>query len=565
MIKIGVTIKKMRVICRHEKRELLIFYLSGSNDPKNKNMQKLKKFYVSILLVCICNFLIVYFYFIKVPISLNESPKIEEIIRLNTTGEFKSITEATGIQTSQPPAEPKIYYKDIPSFFKKLLIKNKEKLLQTFKAKNPDLYQIYNKKIKTLEPWNLLDSSIPPEKTLLPFLHIPKTAGTTFFGGVRNSKNKSEKLTNFTYQESIYPNPISNYKSFHSPGCRDNGPKGGTHCSFLETNECLKLDYAELTRGEKNLKNQTIINYFSTYPKYSSLWSRKRPESVKRYSDFEQIKYFSIIRNPISRVLSEFHWWKLDEKDCKDCKDENKLDRCIEKIEKLMTPSWTWPMKYSTCDLSEWIDANQQIAHNRQVRNFYKIPENLEDRIPSTAALSESNLLRKYVNNFGSGSGSFCSNRFGDLEYEFLMYIFEQVDSINEPHETKTGQTNDVRTLKFDQLLNENYRILVETIENIEENFAFIGLNEEMELSIDLMKLIFRVEGMDKILKSDSDRAGQKSRKNHKSHTSSAADDCFSEALLEKLFERNVLDVLLFDYFDQKLKLSLEFYTINNT
>ena len=114
----------------------------------------------------------------------------------------------------------------------------------------------------TVQAWQKLNNS---SDLLLTFIHIPKTSGSSFFNTVREAA--------VTADIKIFPN---HQNSFNSPGCRKNREFGGTHCSFSELNDCFVTKRAQI--GYENLQNPTN-------------------------------KYFSIIRNPIDRVISEYFWW----------------------------------------------------------------------------------------------------------------------------------------------------------------------------------------------------------------------------------------------------------------
>ena len=121
----------------------------------------------------------------------------------------------------------------------------------------------------------------------------------------------------------------------------------------------------------------------------------------------------------------------------------------------------------------------------------------------------------------------------GGLEYDYLIYVYEQVKSIDELAESERESN------EYDHLLNENYRVLIETIDNIENNFGFIGILEEMGTSLDILKRIFWYEDGRNEEKSDLLPASRSSRKSRGAHESSAFDSVFSEQLIETIFEKN--------------------------
>ena len=155
-------------------------------------------------------------------------------------------------------------------------------------------------KVPEATGWKKLD--LNPEKSTLVYIHIPKTAGSSF-------KKRIDKI-NTKYE--FYPN--SRTQSWNSPGCRKLTKFGGTHCGYSEIKSCID-------------SHQATLNY----------------------SRIQNIKYFSVIRDPVERVISEYFWWKDKE-----------------------AFAWSDSLKNSARkgNFTEWILNPENSAHNRQFKSF---------------------------------------------------------------------------------------------------------------------------------------------------------------------------------------------------
>ena len=171
----------------------------------------------------------------------------------------------------------------------------------------PNWQSFIAQKFRSITPF--LPQNSDPETTLLPFFHIPKTGGEGWWAFLK----KQSRLATFhelnSYQNSFWPRMDFNhtqgtYKSLSSPGCKGGTP-AGTHCDFGEIRKCLENNWANFY-----LKSAEADKYFT---QDTNAWDRDeslRPKEWikmgdKSFSDFNTVKYTTLIRHPIIRVLSE--------------------------------------------------------------------------------------------------------------------------------------------------------------------------------------------------------------------------------------------------------------------
>ena len=256
------------------------------SSKKNKN----KPYLVPYLLLCFSTFGILYLFSIFNTVSIdsveevekniedlvnigflvnNRFPKPARIKQNNLTYKDVKSDEVVDDDTSKKIWYPgkNISYHDIPNFIQQHLEKNP---LNNMSEKLQSMLKIEN-----IQPWKILN--LDPEHTLLPFIHIPKTAGSS----VKDTINDWGYLnTNWPYKNSLYPRSASSYfgykkkkhgnphrqvKSHNSPGCRE-APFGGTHCSYSELEECFENNWANLMHDFDDY----MYVWRNFYVKYSS-------------------------------------------------------------------------------------------------------------------------------------------------------------------------------------------------------------------------------------------------------------------------------------------------------
>ena len=196
--------------------------------------------------------------------------------------------------------------------------------------------QIPKTKLPQPTAWPKLN--LDPDKSTLVYIHIPKTAGTTFKSKIdavtqnidikRNSgyqKFDSGSNQNTENQHSEWY-PDSHTHSWLTPGCMKHlGDE--THCGFSEIRSCINAHQATLN-----------------------------------YSKLDTIKYFSVVRDPVERVISEYFYWK--------------------NIASPGTGAWSTSLKQASQNFTSWILHADNSAHNSQFKSFVDFPDigNPEDR-----------------------------------------------------------------------------------------------------------------------------------------------------------------------------------------
>ena len=171
--------------------------------------------------------------------------------------------------------------------------------------------------------WEPLASN--PNETTLIFIHIPKTAGSTF-------KQSIDFYSSTQFQ--WFPRRAK--KSWNAPGCRKNYSKhyiakkqhhiyGPTHCGFSEMKSCFS-------------KKMALIDY----------------------GHAKTVKYVSIIRDPVERVISEYFWWR-------------KL--ITNKNNKRPPKAWPENLREVSGNLTEWLLHKDNTAHNRQFKSLVEFQD----------------------------------------------------------------------------------------------------------------------------------------------------------------------------------------------
>ena len=378
-------------------------------------------------------------------------------------------------------------YHNINHYFYEYLQQKKPEIEREIKDHDPYVYQAYKNLFENITPWPILNSN--PTTTILPYVHVPKTAGSTFRGFLGHW-DKYE----WPYRSAMYPRWGT--KSYNSPGCRSGADWGGTHCGYAELDDCIRNDFANL------YDNQAVKwQYFKTFPRPTPRPGYLNDTLISHYSN---IKYLSIIRNPVVRVVSEYYWWKP-------------ADASIQRGKACGVPSWSPNLCWNSKTLEEWTKSDYNHGHNRQVKSYYPAKRN--------------KVL--YPEGMESGYRNHCANLNGRRDY---VYVTQ-----NYPGSNSTAT------------LNKNYQILIDTIENINKNFNFIAVFEEMTMSTDIAKITLNY-------RDPKDIFFNRKRRGVSHSTESKRPAEYPVRILKEIFERNRLDMLLWDYLYRKYIVSYEYY-----
>ena len=232
--------------------------------------------------------------------------------------------------------------------------------------------------------WSAL--TLPKSSTLLVYIHVPKTAGSSFRGLI----NQFLPVYKHWY-------PDTGTKSFVAKYCGTNRDTNiCTHGSLSEITNCLD------NNPDPNLEPFRLTNR----------------------------KFISVVREPVSRVISEFYYWR------------NKS-----------APAWPDVLRTETNrnDLKKWVKTDPNSAYNRQAKSMVYY----QDLIPP----------------FENGTWGECHNLNGRRDLQYWTQKSGGYDSIN----------------LSDDLLNN----LIATIEN---KFAFIGITGLMFDSVEIASKIIGAE-----------------------------------------------------------------------
>ena len=314
---------------------------------------------------------------------------------------------------------------------------------------------------------------------LLPFLHIPKTAGSTM--------KLIIDLFDFSWplKKSVYPS--KKFKSFNSPGCIVTSSYGGTHCSYSELKDCI---------------DRKLLLWPENFEKFNEKGRQYVMSNSKNQimEDFEikiKTKFISIVRHPIERVLSEYYWWaKVADRDDGRCANAWHIESCSVRD-----------------NLKHWVMHPFNTAHNRQVKSLANLPKM---KAPGS----------RYRQ---------CLNLDGQADHKFFGSY---------------------------QTLNSNKSLIINAIRNIEENFAFIGIYEDINLSGHLSKIILSYINDPLQIDFDEDFINDRSKgKFSPSHsTNDSKPEIFDREILDMIFERNQLDMVLYWYLKEKLRVTKDRY-----
>ena len=372
-----------------------------------------------------------------------------------------------------------------------------------------------------------------PRYTILPFIHIPKTAGSTW----RTTLTSFKSSQSFAYKYSWYPNNIHSVKSFNTPGCHEGPVYGGTHCSFTEMDTCLKKNYA-------NLKGSDDQWFRLSYKEREDQVNFPRPPEISTpefmIENKKNIFYNTILRHPITRVLSEFYWWST-------------ATTCI----------GSWPTKLcpDSEDVATWVSSDYNTAHNRQFisllpnRNFSSLEElakniGLANRPTGKCFNVNGN---KAINYYGKASEL-------SVRYDLLQPIFENIDNnfgflgILEQYELSAHVARAI----YGAFLIDAKSSLI--FGKLRKEYYYSGSNGSSSASSNRIstKAGNTAKIMNQFTKQYRKNRDKKRRKRAVHSTDDLRPSSFPKKLIDELYQKNRLDMIIYEYAKAKLQKTLD-------
>ena len=340
-----------------------------------------------------------------------------------------------------------------------------------FASRSPKFQKYHlNKKIT---PWKILKK---PDDLLI-YLHVPKTAGSTYRKLLVNAKSE---FTNW------YPNKTTH--SWNSPGCIKNRNFGGTHCSVAELTNCVEKGFLEGVSenhkdGEDNVKNP-------------------------------RLNFVTVLRHPVDRVISEYFWWK----------NPNNINH------RPCAPAWNREMCKVQENITAWVLSGHNTAHNRQFKSMIGL---VKMRTPGWSPMECNNLNGKH--DFMFWNRFMSDSELGDSEV-LSDSDFYKSSKLN----AKNSESNGYKLLNSDKYLLET------GLEEIEKNFAFIGIKEDIDESLRLGNVILK-----------SQKKSKKKAEEVNFHANEAKSEIEDD--LRKIIEnRNYLDMVVYNFAVRKMKVTLD-------
>ena len=464
---------------------------------------------------------------------------------LTELSDFSPIKSEKPIVTTSINVTPeKIPYKQIKFYFnlENLPIKRLYKLL-----KIPLKFQLYFDNLldqKNLKPWPIIKTE--PNSTVFPFIHIPKTGGETWWSFIHNMNSNSKILGSLPYGDfNFYP--PKPFKSLAAVGCK-NGSISNTHCSYSEMRECFDRGmgiFGDLSGFSKEDVMEFIRNRESGESD-QKLYEKKFTSVL----DLQSIKFMSLIRNPIVRVLSEYYWWGvssyrgIDDTETTEYfqkLNKTKNSRTKRRSENIIQCAGAWPNDLcpSIPNLIDWINHENNTAHNRQVHSL----------VPDENYKNGFDFTKKCNNIYGKG-----------MVQQFISRRKENA---------KDEPMSDLEMIK-------------DTINNIENNFSFVGLTDNLVLSKALAKIVYsfidqKAASMiinlatkeqiaiyqmqqKSLLKNKPTNLRTKRNLAGSHSTAGRMPKDFDKDLLYAILKKNRMDFLVYRFLVEKFKISLEFY-----
>ena len=337
---------------------------------------------------------------------------------------------------------------------------------------------------QNVTPWHQLTTK--PIETMIAFIHIPKTAGSSFYKLINTDKyGKSMRLRyQNIYPSKFYKNTGSGKKgdpeSWNSPGCQFEKHHGGTHCSFSELEDCFNKRYVE------------------TVP---------------------YVKYMTVFREPVRRVISEYFWWR--NKVCESCPRKTRKFRGEMCGLRDKDPNWPDDLCRVSGNFTAWLLSPVNVAHNR---------------------LAKSVMGMEKMEAPGS-SHTQCFNVNGPKDIAWFQQEY--------------SQTNDPGSFNYAEFVNSGM-VMDDIYKKIDEKFVFIGTLEDISNSKDMMEYTmgssknfdFLGENLITMKKNDVLKGGTSRHKTGAGHIR------VNDEMKTLILSLNQADLAVYEYVVQKTKVT---------
>jgi len=204
------------------------------------------------------------------------------------------------------------------------------------------------------------------DDVLYPFVHIPKTAGQSFWQCIQDQMEARGLSSSW---KRVFPN---SGHSFAAPGCgsskdpamkrmaqwtavtnvgqfneaawwNDLKEHAGVHCSASELQSCISSGFSENVSQDPS-RQSWMTQWVSGHP-----WNRQAP----------QTKYITILRHPLPRVLSEYYY----------CAKTVNLGGS-EHVLWAWSAWWPQELFLASFSLQTWISSPYNNAHNRMTKQL---------------------------------------------------------------------------------------------------------------------------------------------------------------------------------------------------
>ena len=248
---------------------------------------------------------------------------------------------------------------------------------------------------------NATTATTTPTTTVHVWMHIPKTAGTAGYDTFLKAIHLQQRRKRPELREAVFP-PISS-NDWNSPGCNPAIDYGASHCAPSELRHCFE------TRTEAVFARMQI------------------PFSQQKQQQQHLLQFYTILRDPVERVLSEYFWWRKNPH----------------------VAAWTASMRAHRQDLEAWVRDDTNVAHNRQatfVLMNRPFPDQQQDE---------------------------CIHMMGNKLYDWIVSEYGSVAQLNNHHALQMDEyyTNGTTTAAASPVL-----LLL-------QDFRFVAVLEELALS----------------------------------------------------------------------------------